>query len=139
MRPRWIWLTFSSILFEIQISILFASNIIKMKGGAVEEVIYGCKTGLEGRTPDCNLSMHSNVFNYVQKAWFMIFRAGIMIEAIDLTDSKAVAIIALVSSVFTQMAQCRRWKKFANKMTLLAIQMGIPFVWSPFLLGVCHP
>ena len=47
---------------------MFASNILKMKGGTVEEVIYGCIIGLDGRIPDCMLAMHANCFDEIQKS-----------------------------------------------------------------------
>ena len=59
-----------NLLFNVisnSISILFASNILKMKRGAVEEVIYGCTRGLDGRIPDCKLGMHAKCFNEIKK------------------------------------------------------------------------
>ena len=36
-----------------------------MKGGIVEEVIYGGVRGLNGRMFDCKLAMHANCFHEI--------------------------------------------------------------------------
>ena len=122
--------------FQIQISILFASNILNTKGWAMREVIYECIRGLDGRIPDCKLTMHANYLN--KKAWFMILGAGIMVRTINWIGSNTVAITALDICVFTHMVHGGRRKCIATKKTLVTIQMGVSFVWSPFLLNVCH-
>ena len=109
-----------------------------MKKEAVEEVIYGCIRGLDGRALDCKLAMHANCFIEIQKKWFLILVAGIMVEAIDWTDSKVVAITALGIIVFTQMVNGGSWKCFATKKTLLTFYMDVSFAWSPFLMDECH-
>ena len=73
-----------------------------------------------------------------KKAWFLILVAGRMVVAIDWKDSKDVAITTLEISVFTQMVHGVRWKSIAIKKTLVTIQMGVSFVWNPFLLGECQ-
>ena len=39
----------------------------KDKGLVVEEVIYGCIGGLDGRISDCKLAMHANCFDQIRK------------------------------------------------------------------------
>ena len=39
-----------------------------MKGGIVEEAIYGYKKGLDERISDCKLAMHANCFDKMQKS-----------------------------------------------------------------------
>ena len=56
------------ILNVIQISILFATNIVKRKGWSVKEVIYGCIRGLDGGKTDCKLGMHDKCFGEIQKS-----------------------------------------------------------------------
>ena len=73
-----------------------------------------------------------------KKAWFLILVAGRMVVAIDWTGSKAVDITALEIHVSTQMVHGGSWKSIATKMTLVTVKMSISFVWSHFLLGVCH-
>jgi len=46
-------------MIKVQISIVFAPNVFKMKWGAVEEVFYGCIKGLESRIPECKLRLNT--------------------------------------------------------------------------------
>ena len=86
---------------------------------AVEEVIYGCVKGLDERISDCNLAMNNNCFNV---------EAGMMMVAIDLTDSKAVAITTLDICVFIHMLPGGSYKSIPNIKRLLTIQMDVSFV-----------
>ena len=70
-------------VISIQISILFATNILKMKWEAVKAVIYGCITWLDGRIPDCKLGMHAKYFHDIQKASFLIIVAGRLMETMN--------------------------------------------------------
>ena len=47
---------------------MFASNNLKIKGGTVKEVMYGCIRGLDGRIPDCMPAMHADCFDEIQKS-----------------------------------------------------------------------
>ena len=58
-------------LFQIQISILFALNILKTKGWAMKEVIYECIRGLDWKISHCKHGMHGNCFNEVQKSMIL--------------------------------------------------------------------
>ena len=49
-----------NIIFDSFLNFL-AQILLKMKRGAVEEVIYGCIRGLDGRIQDCKLGMHANL------------------------------------------------------------------------------
>ena len=68
----------------------------------------------------------------------MILGSGIMVLAIDWSDSKAVAITALGIYVFTQMVHGGSWKSISNEKTLATIQMDLLFAWSSFLFGAFH-
>ena len=54
-----------SIYFKL-ISQIICSN--KKKGGALEQVIYGCVRGFIGRIPDCKHAMNANCFNEIWKS-----------------------------------------------------------------------
>ena len=38
-----------------------------MKGVIIEEIIFGCIRGLDGKIPDCKLAMHAKCFNEIRK------------------------------------------------------------------------
>ena len=99
-----------------------------MKRGAVEAVIYGCIRSLDGKTPDCKLGMHSRCFDKIQKTSFFILVAGNLLETMNWTGSKAVAIIASKICVFTQMMHGGQRKYIPTKKMLVTIQMGVSFV-----------
>ena len=71
---------------------MLASNVLKMKGWAVKEVIYGCIRGLDGRTPGCKLGMHTKCFDKIQKSMILDPCRG---QNGGSKDSEAVAITAL--------------------------------------------
>ena len=82
--------------------------------------------------------MNVNCFNDIQKS--MIHDLGSRHNGISnrLDTLKAVAIAALEICVFQQMVHGASWKSISTKMILVTIQMGVSFVWSPFLLGLFH-
>ena len=67
----------------------------------------------------------------------MIVTSGKMVAAKHSTDPKAVVITALDICKLTQILHGGGWKCVDTKKTLVTIQMGISFVWSPLLLCVC--
>ena len=79
------------------------------------------KGGLDGRIPDCKLGMHSKCFHDMQIASFLIFVAGSLLETMDWTGSKAVAIIATKICVLLQMEHGGRRKSIPTKKTLVTL------------------
>ena len=75
-----------------------------------------------------SLQHMSTVSMKYEKEKLMIFAAGIMVVAIDWTDSKAVAITALEIHVFRQIVHGGSCKTIATKKRLVAIQMCVSFV-----------
>ena len=63
-----------------------------MNGLAVNEVVNGCISNLDGRIPYFKLALY---FSEEQRVWFMILAAGIYVVAINGTASKAVTISGL--------------------------------------------
>ena len=63
-----------------------------------------------------------------KKASFLILVAGRLLETMDWTGSKAVAITAPKICVFTQMVHGRRIKSIATEKTLVTIQIDVSFV-----------
>ena len=125
MRSRCVWKMFFQYHFRF-ISLFSLPQISwKMKREAVEAVIYSCIKGLDGRIPACKL-----------KNIILIFVAGSLLEAMDWTGSKAVAITVSKICVSLQMVHGGRWKSIATKKTLVTIKMGLSFVWSSFMLSV---
>ena len=83
-----------------------------------------------------SLECMPSVFMTYKKASFLILVAGSLLETMDWTGSKAVAITASKICVLLQMVHGGRRKSIPTEKKLVTIQMDVSFVWSPFMLGV---
>ena len=138
MRPRWLqWMIFP-MLFQIQILILFASNIEQAKGWSVKEVIYSCTRGLDGRISDCKLGMHSKCFDEIQRSLIHDVGSGHSSSSNQLKKLKSCCHHSLKDMhVHTDGAW---WKmtKYYHQKDIVNYPDGCIIVWSPFLLDICQ-
>ena len=124
---RWIWLScFNFFKFKSQCSLsqFFQQTL--------------CLISIGRCISDCKFAMYANCFHEIKNIWFMILAAGTMVREIDQmwhywTDSKAVVITAWEICVFRQKVPCKNWHSNASQETLVTIQVGIFFVWYPFV------
>ena len=83
-----------------------------------------------------SLKCMPSVFMTCKKASFVILVEDSLLETMDWTGSKAVAISASKICVLLQMVHGGRRKSIPTKMTLIAIHMDVSFVLNPFLFYV---
>ena len=83
-----------------------------------------------------NLECMPSVFMTYKKASFLILVAGSLLEKVNWTGSKAVAITASKICLLLQMVHGGRRKSILIKKTWITIQIDLSFVLNPFLLGV---
>ena len=83
-----------------------------------------------------SLECMPSVFMTYKETSFFFVVAGSLLETMDWTGSKAVAIKASKICVLLQMMHGERRKSITTQKTLVTIQMDVSFFLNSFLFGV---